>query len=87
LDQPIAHLEVIPNKAGTRCISSYSLSDDADPIPAGGTNSYIVTLGPVEEEQISDLILDVRMFRGLEDGWVDGQFTLELGSGEILMDS
>lgn len=80
--QTIGKIEVMPNGPDTFCILASGLTDDAGDIGPGQSGTHFVAVGPILSDQISDLIIGLRLYTGTGE-WIELTFTTEAGSGVI----
>ena len=76
----------MPNGPDTFCILASGLTGDAGDIGPGQSGTHFVAVGPIQGDQISDLIMGLRLFTGIGE-WIELTFTTEADSGVINPDS
>lgn len=76
--QTFGKIEVMPNGPDTSCVLASGLTNDAGDIGPGQSASHFVAVGPILGDQISDLIMGLRLFSGFD--WIELTFTTEAGS-------
>jgi hypothetical protein len=86
IGQRIGKIEVMPNAADTYCILASGLTDDAGYIGPGESGTHYVAVGPIQADQIPDLVMGLRLFTGNGE-WIELTFTTEADSGVINPDS
>jgi hypothetical protein len=82
IGQRIGKIEVMPNAPDTLCILASGLTEDAGDIGPGGSGTHFVAVGPIQDDQIPDLVMGLRLFFGSGE-WTELTFTTEAGSGVI----
>jgi hypothetical protein len=75
-------VEIVPNAPGTQCLFANGLSDDAAGLPPGDYTTHRMTVGPVNEESVDDVLVGLRFF--LEPGvYIPATLTNQDGSGVV----
>jgi hypothetical protein len=86
IGQRIGKIEVMPNAPDTYCILASGLTDDAGHIGPGESGTHYVAVGPIQGDQIPDLVMGLRLFTANGE-WIELTFTTEPDSGVINPDS
>jgi uncharacterized protein YceK len=74
--------EIVPNGPDTKCISAGAIYDTAGNIPAGGSSTHLLTIGPVNEEGLPDVVVGLRLFTEIGK-FIQANFTLMPDSGVV----
>lgn len=78
----LRRIEVIPNGPDTSCLLASGLSGVEENIAAGGDSQHLVTVGPIDPDRLSELLLGMRLFKRPGE-WVEVVFSTEIGSGVV----